>query len=374
MAAAASYQRKLQRRIAQTAALPPSPERDALLRREVHRYSTSPGVKAAHLRRMKHLRHKSDANISRLADRINVLTPCTQPVTWWPKEKRSGGVRRICSPPTKVRLGQRIGKDLIAAQVRPDTCLYDWPGRGIHRCVADIGAALQTAGPHAFIIDIRHCYESVRLDSLYVMNILPDELIRSCIDARHLTFRRSHRQCDLPDHMVAGLCSADPTGVMAGGPASAAIVVALIGNVSDSVSASVWLGGYADDFVVAGGEREIAVSAGEELAQYLTGCPLGSSEFKPFRIVDARDGFHFLGCYFWQCVEPPETCIPPDRLESIIEGMIANIESIAETDDRDVDHHVRKALGPYGWAPTWQRDQIAEAAEDALARRSRLAG
>jgi hypothetical protein len=367
------YQRKFLDRIAHTASLPPSSERDALLEREKNRYMASAGVKAARLRGMKDLRRKSDAAIAWRADRTNFETPCAQPVDWWLKEKTSGGMRRICNPPTKVRLGQLIAKDLITAQIRPDRCLYDWPGRGIHRCVADIGDALQTVGPVAFITDIRDCYERVRLDNLYSMNLVPTELIRSSIDPRHLSFRRSHRVSDDENyHMVTGTYSADPTGIMAGGPASSAIVVALIGNLSRSVPAEVWLGGYADDFGVVGAERGIVANAGEKLTRYLTGCPLGPSECKPPQTVDARDGFHFLGCFFWQFDDRVETCIPADRLESVIAKMIDGIENPAAADrDRDVDHHVRKALGPYPWAAAWQRDQIAEAAEAAWMRRSR---
>lgn len=365
------FQQKFLKRIARTAALPSSPERDALLQTEQLRYATSSGVKAAYLRRMKRHRRKSDTEIARLADRINVLSPCTQPVPWWPKQK-SGGCRRICNPPTKPRLGQLIAKDLLIAQMRPDDCLYDWPERGIHRCVTDIGNALQTVGPVAFITDIRDCYEHVQIENLYRMNLLPTELIRSSIDVRHLSFRRSHNRGDHDDHIVADTCSADPRGLMQGGPASAAIVVALLGDVSRSIPAPSWVAAYADDFVIVGADREIVASAGEDLTRYITECPLGPSECKPPRIVDVRDGFHFLGCLFWQFSDNVETCIPGDHFESMIDGMVSNILNPAPDDEhRNVDHFVRKALGPYPWAPEWQREQIAEVAEAAWMRRSR---
>ena len=93
MGKARQHQRKFLRRISRTAALPASRERDAQLQRERHRYATSAGVKAAYLRRMKHHRNKSDDAIAHLADRFDVLTPCTEPVSWWPKEKRSANLQ-----------------------------------------------------------------------------------------------------------------------------------------------------------------------------------------------------------------------------------------------------------------------------------------
>jgi hypothetical protein len=366
---ARKYQRKFLKRIAQTAALPPSTERDDLLERERRRYARSAGVKATHLRRMKRHKRKSDVTIAHMADHTNVLTPCHRPVTYWLKGKPSGGFRRICDPPTKIRLGQLIAKDLISAQVRPDPRLYDWPGRGVHRYVTDIRQALQIVGPHAFITDIRDCYEHVNLDNLYVMNLLPAELIRSFIDTRNLSFRRSHRQSD--DHvgsMVPVSYSADPTGLMQGGPASSAIVVALLGNVSGSFPADVWGGGIADDFIVVGACPQIANGAGEDLTRYLTGCPLGPSEYKPRQIVDAHDGFHHVGCLFWQSGDTVETCIPAEKLDALIARMAARIQNPKPEDrHRNVDHFIRKALGPYPWAPDWQRERINEAAHEAWA-------
>lgn len=369
MGKATRHQRKFLRRIARTAALPSSPERDALLQRERNRYATSSAVKAAHLRRMKRHRHKSDVAIARMADRINLFTPCTQPVLWWPKQKRSGGVRRICDAPTKSRLGQLIAKDLVVAQIQPDRRLYDWPGRGIHRCVTDTRNALQSTGPHGCIIDVKDCYQNVQIDNLYKIDLLPTELIRSSIDVRHLSFRRSHRR-SVDEYMVTGMCSADPQGLMQGGPASAAIVVALLGDVSRGIPAPSWVAAYADDFIIAGADREVVASAGEDLTRYLTECLLGPSECKPPRIVDVRDGFHFLGCLFWQVLGDIDICIPADRFECIIEAMVSNILNPPRGDEnREVDHYVRKALGPYPWAPDWQREQIAEAAEVAFCQR-----
>jgi len=359
------YQQRLRDRIAQTAALPPSPERDALLQRERLRYVTSGGVKAAHLRRMKRHRGKSDVAIASMADRINLLTAPTQTVPWWPKQKRSGGVRRICDPPTKPRLGQLVAKDLIVAQIRPEPHAYDWPGRGVHRCVTDIRNTLQSVGPHACLIDLEDCYQRVEIDNLYRMNLLPTELIQSSIDVRHLSFRRGH--CHRVDeHIVTDMCSADPQGLMQGGPASSAIVVALLGDVSRGISAPVWVGHYVDDFIIVGAEREIVTGAAEELARYLTECPLGPSECKPPRHVDARDGFRFLGCLLWQSGDEVETCIPPERFDSIRDKMVTNIRNPSGGDEhRNVDHFVRKALAPYPWAPPWQRELIMEAAEGA---------
>lgn len=243
--------------------------------RERLRYARSAGVKAAHLRRMKRHKLRNDVAIACMADRTNVLTPCNRRVTWWYKPKRSGGVRRICNPPTKIRLAQLISKDLIVAQHRADPCLYDWPGRGIHRYVNRIRDALETIGPHVVMTDIRDCYEHVNIDNIDGLNLLPAELIGCSIDTRNLSFRRSHRQSHgLIASMVTDQCSAAPTGLMQGGPASSAIVAALLGNVSGSLPTHVWIGGIADDFVVVAAERAVAWEAGEDLTRYITECPL----------------------------------------------------------------------------------------------------
>jgi hypothetical protein len=357
------FQRKLLRCITRTAALPPSAERDQRLNRERDRYVRSAGVKAAYLRKMKRHRAKADAAISKMANRSNVLTAYNRPVTWWYKAKDSGDVRRICNPPTKVRLGQLIAKDLIVAQVRPDQGLYDWPGRGIHRYVSDICNALETVGPYAFITDIRDCYDHVNIDNVYELDLLPAELIRSSIDTRCLSFRRSHRQSDDIASRVIVLNSADPCGLMQGGPASSAIVVALLGNVSGSVPATTRVSGIADDFNVVGADRPIVGDAGEDLTRYLTECPLGPSEFKRPQVFDVRDGFHHVGCLFWQIDDTISALIPPEKLDALIDRMAASIANpVSEDRGRSVDHFVRKALGPYPWAPNWQRERISEAA------------
>jgi hypothetical protein len=371
---ARKFRLKLLRRIARTAALPPCPQRDALLDRERRRYAMSGGVKAALLRAMKRHKRKNDFTIARMADRFNVLTPRKRPVPWWYKGKDSGGVRRICDPPTKIQLGQLIGKDLIVAQVCPDPCVYGFAGRGIHRYVADIRNALETVGPWAFVTDIRDCYEHVNIDNIYKLDLLPTELIESCIDVRKLSFRRRHHSSRLTDYMVPVQNSTDPRGLMQGGAASAAIVVALLGNVSSSVSQEVWPGGIADDFIVIGADRHVAEEAGGDLTRYIIECPLGPSEFKRSQVFHVGVEFHHVGCLFSKplgAVATVETCIPADKFEAMIERMSANIENAKDEDrHREIDHFVRKALGPYPWAVAWQRDQVLDEAQAALFRRA----
>jgi hypothetical protein len=362
------FHRRLLKQIARTAALPASPERDEQLERERRRLMTSGGCKAVHLKRMKHLKAKPDEEIFRLADRIDLSTACTRPVPWWckDKEKKSGEARKVCNPPTKIRLGQLISRDLIVAQVTPDRCLYDWPGRGIHRHVADIKSALETVGPCAFKLDIRDCYEHVDIDQIYELNLLPPELIRSSIDPRFLRFRQSREVSgNRSPYALAQHNSTDPAGLMQGGAASSAIVVTLLGNVSVSFPTGLWGGGIADDFLGVGTDQSIIDDARGKLARYLTECPLGPSEFH-ITNVDVRVGFQHVGCLFMSVDGVVETWIPDAKLDTLIGRMKERIANPSPEDrGRDVDHHIRKALGPYPWAVDWQRDHVAEQADEA---------
>ncbi|MEO8455873.1 MAG: hypothetical protein ABI454_12015 [Sphingomicrobium sp.] len=369
------FRNKLLKRIARTRALPPSPARDAQLEAERRRFMMSGGCKAVILRGLKRLKGKTDQQIFRLADRIDLSTSCDRPVRWRYKEKKSGGVRQICNPPITVRLGQLIARDLLIAQVTPDRCLYDWPGRGIHRHVADIRTALETVGLYAFTLDIRDCYEHVDIDNVYGLKLLPPELIRSSIDPRYLRFRQSHQvsESNLP-YVVAHHNSTDPRGLLQGGSASSAIVVALLGNVSASFPSSVWGGGIADDFIVVGQDHDMVDDARGKLARYLTECPLGPSEFH-WASVDVRVGFQHVGCLFMSIDEIVETLIPEGKLDALIERMTAVIRNPPpEESGRAVDHHVRKALGPYPWAVDWQREHVAECAAEACVLNSVFPG
>lgn len=349
--------------MARTAALPPSDARDAKLARELDRYVRSGGVKAAHLKKYRHLKRRPDQVIFRLADRFDCLTACHSPVPWFLKAKRSGGSRQVCKPPPKLWLGQTLARKAITNQLTPVDALYDWPGRGIHRHVADIRNALAARGPHVFMLDIKDCFDSVDPGAVYGLDLLPRELIESCIDSRLLTFRHSIHTEDL-SLVDAGSNLADPRGLLQGGPASSAIVVALLGNVFRGLNPCLWAGGIADDFIIIGGDRAMVDDAGGELARYLTGCALGPSKFHT-ATADVRDGFQHVGCLFQKIGDDIECWIPEGKLDALLARMEAEIRNPCDDDrGKRVDHFAAKALGPYSWAADWQKEHVREHAAD----------
>lgn len=363
------FERRLSQRIARTAALPASSERDARLDRERRRYTRSGGVKAVHLRKMRRMKGRADQTISRLADSLDVLTASNQSVTVHAKAKRAGGVRPICVLPTKLSLGQKIAGKLVTQQIAPPRGLYDWPGRGIHRHVADIRDALAERGPFAFMLDIRDCFDSVDLNAVYDLNLLPRELIEASIDSRLLTFRHSNRGDDLSLCFAASNW-ADPRGLLQGGSASSAIVVALLGDVFRGLHPSLWGGCYADDFIIVGSDRAMVDDAGGELARYLTGCPMGPSKFHT-ATGDVRDGFQHVGCLFEHFEDGTECWIPEGKLDDLLARMTSQIRNPRADDrDRSAGHFAAVALAPYPWAAKWQRQFIDETAVETLLTRS----
>jgi hypothetical protein len=363
MPKARRYQRKLLARIQRTASLPPSPERDTMLEVERERYVRSGGVKAARLRTMKRLRRLPDSKICRLANSMNILTPCAAPVRWHHRQKRSGGWRQICDLPTKARLGQLIARDLVVAQISPPEQLYNWPGRGIHRYVEAVRDALSDAGPFIVTMDVANCYSSVNVGAVYALNLLPDELARSCIDSRYLRYRYvSDGQS--PSHHCS--TTADPCGLLQGGPASPVLVVALIGDIFAGLPADSRPRGYADEFAVFGHDQSSAESAAGELARHLAGSRMGPLHVRSVT-QDLRDGCGHVGCQFLSIGGEVECWIPDHRLTAVIERMKERIRAASsEERARGADHFARVAMGPYRWAARWQHDHVFEEADEAL--------
>jgi hypothetical protein len=357
------YQRKLLERVQRTASLPSSPERDSMLAVERYRYARSAGVKAARLRAMKRLRRWSDFRICQLASSVDVLTPCAAPVQWRHVAKRSGGWRQVCDLPTKARLGQLIARDLIVAQVRPSMRLYDWPGRGVHRYIDAVRTGLSDAGPFAVTIDVIDFFSSVDIGAVYALNLLPDELVRSVIDTRQLRFRCNDDRIPPCYHQ---LTSADPSGLLQGGPASSALAVALLCGVVGGLQSETPLLCYADDFVVLGRDQDSTEIAAGELARHLAGSAMG-----PLRVrsvtQDVRDGCGHAGCQFVSIDCEVECWIPDRRLDAVIARMKERIlTSSTEERARGADHYARVAMGPYRWAAPWQHSHVLEEAEDAI--------
>jgi hypothetical protein len=124
--------------------------------------------------------------------------------------------------------------------------------------------------------------------------------------------------------------------------------------------------GYADDFIIIAARPDVAVNAGGGLARYLTECHAG-----PFHVVsdeqDARQGFHHVGCLFedLQGNLGVECSIPDLKFDALIARMVGRIAA-ASADERllGAEHFAAIALGPYGWAADWQKQQVRREAAD----------
>lgn len=360
MTAARRFRRRLLVRIRRTSALPPSPHRDAQLRRESERFARSPGVKAAQLRSLKKLKLLPDAAIARRAEHLDLTTACDEPVLWWPEEKKNGGYRQICDLPVKARVGQLIARDLVLAQWSAPPHFYDCPGRGIHRYVEAVRAAVTNMGPHVLLADIIDCYPSTNIAAISRLNLIPDEIVRYSLNPANLTF---HHADDQPRERSPWFpCLdrtaewTDPRGLLQGGPASSALLVALLAGVGRLASQDCQVLGYADDFIIVAATPEAAGTAGGDLARYLTECHAGP--LHPHTdLRDARDGFQHVGCIFLQSGSDVVDCeIPDGKLTALIERTHRRIRTAwSEHRLRRPLQFVKVALGPYPWAPSWQR-------------------
>jgi hypothetical protein len=269
----------------------------------------------------------------------------------------------LCDLPIKARLGQLIARDLIVAQITPPEHLFAWPQRGIHAYVDAMREAFAVGGPFAVTLDIENFYQSIEASAVYALHILPDELVRYCIDPHFLRFRYVGDRSSPAYHPVT---AADPGGLLQGGPASPALVVALLGDIFVNVPASAFPRGYADDFAVFGRDQNSAEIAAGELARHLAGSAMGPLQVRSV-VHDVRDGCDHVGCYFVRIGDDVECWIPDSRLTAVIVRMKERIRAASPDErGRGVQHFARVAMGPYRWAVEWQRVHVLEEAEHAL--------
>jgi hypothetical protein len=285
------------RRIRRLADQEPSERRSRLLDRECQEYARSPLVRRAILSSLPQFHRWEHERLRALVDDLNPLTRCDADVIWRVDQKSTGGDRPVCCKlPAQVHLGQVIGKGLITAHLRPDPRVFDWRRRGRLRYADALARALEHEGPFVATMDIKSCHQSIDPDALYRLNLLPAELLRWSIDYRNLSFRPLEVE-NLTSTHILPVKPIGPRGLLQGGPASSALLTALIGHSATAVRQA-YCQNYSDNFALVGRTTAVVQQAAGELARIVAECRAGRLEFHPYQVVDARDGFEQLGFNF----------------------------------------------------------------------------
>jgi hypothetical protein len=296
---ARSDRQKRLRRTRRIADQEASARRSALLDRERHEYVRSRFIRQAILSSLPQFHRWDHDRLRGLVDHSNPLVRCTADVTWQTKAKSTVGDRPICRMPAQLHLGQVMVKDLINAQLRPSARVFDWTGRGRHRYANSLAHAVEREGPFVATMDIKSCYQSVDPDALYrLSNLLPTELIRWCLDHRNLSFRLVRvNENDGLDPNTSELKPTGPRGLLQGGPASSALLTALIGHSVTEVRQA-YCQSCSDNFAVVGRTPAVVQQAAGELARIVAGYHVGRLVFHDYEVIDARNGFSQLGFDF----------------------------------------------------------------------------
>lgn len=288
--------RKRLRRIRRLADQPPSDERSLLLRRECSAYARSPFVRRAILSSLPQFHRWDHERLKQLVDDLDPQTRCTAEVLYWTEAKPTAGERYLCSLPAQPHVGEMIAKDLVTAQLRPHPSVFDWLGRGRLRYANALARAIEQHGSFVVTMDIKSCHPSVDPDALYRTNLLPTELIRWSVDYRNLSFRCVDVKERFNDHCSV-LKPTGPRGLLQGGPASSALLTALIGQSVAEVR-RVHCQSYSDNFSIVGDAAAVVQQAAGELTRIVAEYRVGQLEFHSYEVVDARDGFQQLGFDF----------------------------------------------------------------------------
>jgi hypothetical protein len=262
-----------------------------------HRFLSSVPAKAAALCSLIPTLERAPERAFLLAERIDAVAPPSSVIPWRFKERRSGSLRIVCNFPLAFRLSHLLALKLIRAQVSPAEHIFGWPRRGRDRAVFAIAEALRTHGSHVLIADVRRCFENVRVDALYELDLLPSELIRNALDFRSLSFRRYGeipRQPNGSNYGSEELERTGPRGLMEGSRPSDALIAVLFNDLPSHFSRSVRLFVNGDNIVAVAASTEAISHAEEALVRYMAGHRAGPFNLRLERAT-ARSGFEWLG-------------------------------------------------------------------------------
>lgn len=233
---------------------------------------------------------------------LDLRLPVTEPVIWWKRPKRSGGVRTVCKLPPHLYAAHIMIADVLSAQMAPPSFIYNLKGAGREDLVSEVLNKLRTGFNHYRIYDVRDCFTNVSTDAIHNLN-LPRRLVTNTLNTEKLRFQQvapdEATQSDtIPIDTISNeavVCG--PTGVLAGSPASNLILANLLKDMPQPPVGDGYVFVYCDDLIVLAKSAEVCDCIETSLLDFF-----GQSAVGPFTLnkkaAGARSSFEYLGYEF----------------------------------------------------------------------------
>ena len=244
--------------------------------------------------------HRSIAEVMAEASAIDPFLDCAEPVHWFGKPGRNQA-RPICSFGPIQTVRHKMIKYAVEAQLIDDRHFFDLRGRGASNAVIAIAHALE-GRPFILTADIQSCFQSINVDALYELQLIPPEVVRYALDYRHLPIERREGEKNHADlrstskryngyHVEAP----DPRGLLQGSPASNAFLRHLLSRVVRGVAGQAHVFLYVDNFFVVAGSDDVCGQIKDGLVRQLADCSLGPLHLGSVEISHICDGVEVLG-------------------------------------------------------------------------------
>ena len=246
-----------------------------------------------------------DVDARALADSIDPFRPSDEVVEWWMQPKPSGGFRPVCNFGIEMRVRHRIIREAVDAQLRNGEIFFDRKGQSISGLIRAMVTALHEVGPYVLSADIRNCFQSVNIDAVYDLNILPAEVVRYALDYRNLNLVRKEEPTQPSGYQLERYRASlrlrrdgggtGPTGLLQGCSASNAILRHLLFNLNMQIAPDARIFVYADNIYVICATEASCLEALTNLSRHLAGCPAGPFLLGSKEIAHIEDGIDVLG-------------------------------------------------------------------------------
>ncbi len=299
------YARRLLQKIGRRSLMRTNPISAAQLARETERYLMSHAIQSAVLYDIWYEQEDVPLAIERWSARQQRWdTPADyrrmrkRPVEWHPKERSTSGYRKICSFEVAEKMWHVMARELICAQHCPRPHIGDWRGRGRHKQVSDLIAAIVSPEQAVVVADIHHAFESVNAEAIYELPYLPEPLIRGAIDHRTHMFvcrERSHKEVNKVSPDIVDMRKVVPSGLMEGSPASNAIFAVFLDDLPDHLDESIQVFVYCDNIILLAPNMSQAQRAHNSLAAYFSGHRAGPFSTSKQDVQSVTEEFEHLG-------------------------------------------------------------------------------
>lgn len=208
------------------------------------------------------------------------------------RKKADGKKRVIMSPDWKIRTAQRlVSRTLPCWNVQNDFD-HNAPGRGTHTAVKEVIRQIKEEGITSFVLfDIKDFFSSVRPSHLKGRLPLPDRVMKHAVFFTRRALLVLANKLDMIEVEAARQC------LPAGARLSGMIASSLLGWILHNLSGAKGLVTFVDDGLIGACDPAGANNLAEALKSRLSQHPGGPLYLKHLSVVDAHQGFPFLG--YW---------------------------------------------------------------------------